>query len=153
MLKTTLWFTSAGLVCGRSGVQFPVKFVCCLFYILTRSKVISGLVPTCDSAHSWWLYSAAPLGKQANNTMTWYPTHSHYPDTEPTSPCPMLIRPSTGLGSNKYQFYTSMVWLDNGFEPMISCTRDPCSTDSNTVPGPGWVKPMIYNIKCILATS
>ena len=32
------------------------------FYILVISKVISGWIPTCHSAHSWWLYSAAPLG-------------------------------------------------------------------------------------------
>ena len=31
--------------------------------------------------------------------MTWYPTQSHYPETEPNSPCPILIMPSTWLGS------------------------------------------------------
>ena len=31
------------------------------FYVLA----ISGKVPTCDSAHSWRLYRAAPLGYQA----------------------------------------------------------------------------------------
>ena len=30
-------------------------FVCLLFYVLATSKVISGQVPTCDSAHSWRL--------------------------------------------------------------------------------------------------
>ena len=30
---------------------------------------------TCDSAHSWQLYSAAPLGDQATSTMTYYLTH------------------------------------------------------------------------------
>ena len=34
---------------------------CLLFYILAASKVISGQVPTCDSVHSWQLYSAAQL--------------------------------------------------------------------------------------------
>ena len=29
-----------------------------LFYILATSKVISGWTATCDSLHSWWLYSA-----------------------------------------------------------------------------------------------
>ena len=37
------------------------RFVCLLFYILVTSKVILGHIPTCDSAHSWWLYSAASL--------------------------------------------------------------------------------------------
>ena len=34
----------------------------------------------------------------------WYPTQSHYLDTEPTSPCPILIISSAWLGSNKYKF-------------------------------------------------
>ena len=41
-----------------------------LFYILATSKGIPVWVLTCDSVHSWWLYSAAPLGDQATNTMT-----------------------------------------------------------------------------------
>ena len=41
-----------------------------LFYVLAPSKVISGQVQTCDSAHSWQFYSAAPLDNQANITMT-----------------------------------------------------------------------------------
>ena len=61
-------------------------------------------VPTCDRVHSWELYSDISLEHQAASTMTCYPTQSHYNDTEPTSPCPILIMPSTRLGSNKYQF-------------------------------------------------
>ena len=81
---------------------------CWEFYILATSKVIL----TSDSAHSWWLYSAAPLENQATRTMTQYPTQSHYPDTEPTSPCPILLMPSARLGSDTYQFDKSLVWLD-----------------------------------------
>ena len=58
---------------------------------------------TCDRVHSWWLYSAAPLGNPTISTMTWYPTESYYPDVEPTSPCPSLIILSRWLGSDKYQ--------------------------------------------------
>ena len=36
--------------------------------ILAKAKVISGWASTCDSAYSWWLYSAAPLGNQGNTT-------------------------------------------------------------------------------------
>ena len=80
-------------------------YVCLfLFYILATSEVISGWVPTCDSAHSWWLHSAASLGHQTAGTRTCYPTQSHYPDTEPTGPCPILIMPSARLGSDKYKF-------------------------------------------------
>ena len=32
------------------------------FYALVPKKVTSGLVPNCDSAHSWRLNSAARLG-------------------------------------------------------------------------------------------
>ena len=82
-----------------------------LFYALATSKVILGRVWTCDSAHSWWLYNTAPLGNQATSTMT---TQAHYPDTRPTSPCPIIIMPSTWLGSDKYQFHKLFVWLDHG---------------------------------------
>ena len=33
-------------------------------------------VPTSDSAHSWYLYSAAPVGNKVTDTMTQYPTQS-----------------------------------------------------------------------------
>ena len=70
------------------------------------NKVISGWVLTCDNAHLTWLYSAAPLGDQADSTMT---TQSHYFNTEPTSPCPILVMPSAWLGSDKYNFFKSLV--------------------------------------------
>ena len=80
--------------------------VCLAFCVLSAFKVISGRVPTRDSAHSWRLYSAAPLGNQAFNTLTWYCTQSHCHDTDP---CPILIMSNTLVGSDKYQFYKSLV--------------------------------------------
>ena len=53
------------------------------------------------TAHIWWLYSAAQPGNQATSTTTQYLTQSHYPDTELTSPCSIIVMPSTKLGSNK----------------------------------------------------
>ena len=85
-------------------------------------------------AYSWLPYSAAPLGDQVVSTMTWYPTKSHYSDTEPTNPYPNLIMSSTWLGSDKWQFDRFLVWVDHGFEPKISRTRDPSSSDSATAP-------------------
>ena len=115
--------------------------VCLLFYILATFKVISGCVPTCDSAHSWWLYSAAPLGYQTASTVTWYPTQSHYHDTEPTSPFPILIMPSTCLGSNKHKFLSH--WFDSTMLstcevriPRSPKMRDGRSTHSATQSGP-----------------
>ena len=35
----------------------------------------------------------------------------HYPDTEPTSPCSILVMPSTKLSHSNYQFYKSLLWL------------------------------------------
>ena len=85
----------------NSTVIFTVSQHVCLLssYVLVTSKVISGWVPTCDSVHSWWLCSAAPLGNQAISTMTRYPTQLHYPIL--ISPCPILIMLSTWLGSDK----------------------------------------------------
>ena len=96
----------------------------------------SGWVPTCDSAHSWRLYGAAPLGDQAVSTITWYPIQSQYPDTEPTSPCPILVKPDAWLRSNKYKllshwFDSTMVWI-HWFE-------------SHDLPKPKTNKPTTYN--------
>ena len=53
-------------------------------WLLEFCILVTFKVPTCDRAHSWQLYSAAPLKNQA---MTEYPTQSHYPNTEQlTSP-------------------------------------------------------------------
>ena len=81
------------------------------FYVLVKSKVIAGWAPICDSMHSWRLYSTVPLGDLDVSTMTWYSTQSHNPDTEPTSPCPILIVPSARLGSDKYNFLSH--WFDS----------------------------------------
>ena len=76
--------------------------VCLLFYVITKSKVISEWVPNCDSAQSWRLYSAAPLGDQPTSTITWYSTQSHYPDTnKSTSTWSIPITLSTWLGKLK----------------------------------------------------
>ena len=66
--------------------------------------------------------SAAPLGDQANSTMTWYPTQSHYFDTEPTSPCLILIMPSTWLGSNECKILSHWFYLTSVriYEVLIS---------------------------------
>ena len=110
---------------------------CLSFNILATTKVISRWAPTCNSAFSWQLYSAAQLGNQTI-PMTWYHTHSQYPDAESTSPCPILLMLSSWLGSDKYKFYKSLVWFDHRFKPTISHMRDPCSTDLATMPS-GWV--------------
>ena len=43
------------------------------------------------TVHSWRFYSGTPLGNQAISIVSCYPTQSHYPDTEPTTPFPILI--------------------------------------------------------------
>ena len=86
----------------------------CLFYVLATSKVITGWVPTCDSAHIMRLHNAASLGHQTASIMIWYPTQSHCPDAEPNSPCSILIMPSARPWSNKYEFYKSLLLLDQG---------------------------------------
>ena len=93
-------------------------WVCWLLelYVLATSKVISGQLPTFDSAHPWRLYSAAPLTDQATGTMTRYPTQPHYPDSALTSPCCTPLSPSTSRGSSiGYQLCKSLVWFDRDF--------------------------------------
>ena len=65
---------------------------------------------------------------QAASTMIQYPTQSHYPDTEPAIPCPILLMPSTWLGSDKFQFYKLPVWLSwdsNQFCYQVRCKECP----------------------------
>ena len=65
--------------------------LCLLYNVLATSKIISGRALTCDSVHTWRLYSAAPLGDQA------------------ISPCPILLMPNIWLGSDMYHFLKSLV--------------------------------------------
>ena len=92
--------------CGDDGRGWDAYSWDCCFTSRQHLKVLSGRVPTCHCAHSWQLYSAASLGHQAASTMTCYLTQLHYPDTESTSPFPIIIMLSTRLGSDKYQFYS-----------------------------------------------
>ena len=87
-----------------------------LLYILATIVIMSVRVPTWDRAHSWWLYSTAPLGDQATIIMIWYPTQLHYPDSEPTSPWPTLIMPSVWLG--QVYIFKSLVWLGQCSNPL-----------------------------------
>ena len=87
-------------------LSIPIS-ICLLFYVLTIIKIISGWVPTCDGVHTWRLYSATQLRDQTADTMTRYPTQSHYPDNVLTSPCPILLMQSARLGIN----FMSLVWL------------------------------------------
>ena len=66
------------------------------------------------------LYSTAPLGNLAAWIMTWYPTQSHYPDAELTSPCPILIMQNAKLGRDKCQFCKSVVWFDSDLNSIPS---------------------------------
>ena len=51
--------------------QTTLPFVCLLLiYVIATPKVTSRRVLTCDSLHSWCLYSAAPLGNKAASTIT-----------------------------------------------------------------------------------
>ena len=43
--------------------------------------------------------------------MSWYPTQSHYPNTEPTHPWPIVMMPSAWLGNDKYRFLSH--WFDS----------------------------------------
>ena len=86
---------------------------CCYlqgFNILATAMVMSWWILSCNSAHLRRLYGAAPLGDQTTSTMIQNPTQSHYHDAKLTSPCHIRVMPSAWVGSNKSQFYKSLVW-------------------------------------------
>ena len=76
------------------------------FYALAVISGGMGIDLTCTLLVT---YSVAPLGKQTTGTMTQGPIQSHYPDSELTSSCPILLMPSARLESDKYQFYKSLL--------------------------------------------
>ena len=57
------------------------------------------------SVHTYCDFVVLPhLETSLSAHMTWYPTQSHYPDTWPTNPFPILLMPSIWLGSDKCKF-------------------------------------------------
>ena len=83
--------------------------------LTSQDLVLWNKVLACDSAHSWQLYGAAPLGHQVTSTMTWYHTQSHYPDTEITSPRPTLINNAERQARERQvSILKPLVWLDQG---------------------------------------
>ena len=91
-----------------------------LCFTVVRQVRWRGRALTCDSAHSWQLYSTVSLELEAAGTMTCYPSMAHYPDTQPTNPCPVLIMLSARLGSDMYQFSKSLVWLNQSSKTVRS---------------------------------
>ena len=69
--------------------------------------------------------------------MNCYPTQSNYPGTEPSSPCPILIMPSTRLGSYTYQFYNHQIisprFQSLGLEPGIFGVPNLTEREANTI--------------------
>ena len=97
--------------------------------ILATYRVISGRVTIYDNVHSWWLYSAAPLGDKATCTITGYPTELHYPDTGRTShSLPYPDNAEQLDRKRKVSILKPLVSLD--LECAISHTRGPRSTNS-----------------------
>ena len=62
----------------------------------------------------------------ATCTVTWYPIQPHYPDIELTSVFPILLVSIARLGSNKWQFYKSSVWLKRELNSQPSA-REACT--------------------------
>ena len=72
----------------------------------------------CWSLSSWNLPNAHSLKSlvpplwDTTCTMTWCSIQVHYPDTDLTSPCPILVMPSARLGSDQYKFGKLLALLD-----------------------------------------
>ena len=102
------------------------------FYVLPTSKAISGQSPTCDCTHWWWHHSADPWEIRPPAPWPDITTQSHYPDSGPISPCPILLIRAR-LESEKCQFDKSSVWLNWKLTPDLSHVisslyrYDPCA--------------------------
>ena len=112
------------LVLVLRSVTYQYCHMVCSFVVLRHSKTTneqgSNLWKWALKTTLWYCLIGKPSHRPPD-LITWYPTQSHYADTEPPpSHCPRLIMPSTWLGSDEYRFNKSFVWLNHGFEPMIS---------------------------------
>ena len=107
MLRFVLPIGNLGL--KRENSERP-DLRCFWNFELETGKVISGWILTRENTHSRWHYIAAPPWNQAASIH--YPTQSHYPNLELTSPCPILLILSSKLGSGNYQFDNLLVWHD-----------------------------------------
>ena len=86
--------------------------------------VCGGGGPTCDSAHTWWLNSAASLEHQATSTMTCYPTQSYYPETANKS-LPYPNNAERPARKRQVSILKSLVWLNQALD------SNPRSSDSS----------------------
>ena len=106
-------YGSSNLSQDGKGAGFPCGWMVGWFTSLYHQRSYNNGYKLVTSAHLCWLYSASPLGNQATSTMTRYPTQSHYPGTERTTPCPKQLMQNARLGaSNKYYIDELLAWLD-----------------------------------------
>ena len=65
----------------------------------------------------------------------WYPTQSHYPDTELTSPCPYSINGEHQTRKRQFiNFYKSLSWLDRGSHLWVQIRWSPITGDVRSSP-------------------
>ena len=91
--------------------SLPFSLVLLLeFYILATSKIISGWLRTVCNHRDFIVLP--PMGNHPPASQPNIPLKLHFPDTEWTSPFPILLMLRTRLGSDKYLFYKSLVWVN-----------------------------------------
>ena len=111
MPSISLWLLDKSL-----SLSWPSRFVkdCLLFHILATFNVISGFVPTIETAHWWKLHSAAPMGKDANRTIAWYPTQSHLSRHWANQSLPYPNNAEWLAKKRHVSILKSLLWVDQG---------------------------------------
>ena len=84
------------------------------------TSLVGGQVPTCDSAHWWWLYSAASLEHQAASIMTCYPNQSHLSWYWVNQSLPYTNNAERQAREQQVSILKSLVWLDQGLNTVRS---------------------------------
>ena len=97
-------------------ISFVQVWVWLLFYILATSTVISRRIPTCDSTHSWWLYSTTS-GHQHHNLLS----HSVILSWHWANQCPNNAEHQDR--ERQVSILKSLIWLNQ--------VSNPQSPDSN----------------------
>ena len=98
-------YLTKSLMTNSSDYQWQVQ---CFFVVLHPSN-ISGWVPTCDGAHTWWLYSAASLG---HHDLLYHSISLSWHWTSQSLPCPNNTKHLTRKW-HVFIFKSTLWWFDS----------------------------------------
>ena len=143
-----LWHSFTNLEQGRhSGCYAFIRIglshiACCLYGLLVLGLInhftvrplvtyrgIFGQVPTCDSCPLMAISYDATLWNRTASKLIWYPTQSHYPDTEPTSLYPYPNSDKHRTTKVHVSIVKFLIWFNQSSNPLVRIPWSPKTAD------------------------